>query len=165
MIHSKDIELAQRLADAAGEAIRPYYRADFATDRKADASPVTEADERAEQVIVEILSESLPDIPVVAEEACAAGRIPDTDSTFILVDPLDGTKEFINRRPDFTVNIALVEQGQQARQVVAQGLLQGLEQRQDPIGVANELHRPLNGQISGCRCAHTGFCKLVQKIT
>ena len=60
MIHSKDIELAQRLADAAGEAIRPFYRADFTTDRKADASPVTEADRAAEAAMRAILDAEAP---------------------------------------------------------------------------------------------------------
>ncbi|MBB4184221.1 3'(2'), 5'-bisphosphate nucleotidase [Sinorhizobium terangae] len=77
---------------------------------KDDRSPVTEADRRAEALILSELNRFAPDIPVVAEEEVAAGRVPKlARDTFILVDPLDGTKEFIGRRPDFTVNLALVE--------------------------------------------------------
>jgi 3'(2'), 5'-bisphosphate nucleotidase len=78
---------------------------------KQDASPVTAADQAAEAIILRHLAQSAPAIPVVAEEEVAAGRIPRTADEFFLVDPLDGTKEFIQRRGDFTVNIALVRNG------------------------------------------------------
>lgn len=99
------------MARQAGEVIMPYFRdPELATRRKADASPVTVADEEAEAVILAGLSALTPDIPVVAEEEVAAGRIPDVSGgRFWLVDPLDGTKEFVAKRPEFTVNIALVE--------------------------------------------------------
>jgi len=87
------------------------YRSDFATRRKDDASPVTEADERAEAHILAALRQLAPQFPIVAEEEVAAGRIPEVGRVFWLVDPLDGTKEFINRNDEFTVNIALVEDG------------------------------------------------------
>jgi 3'(2'), 5'-bisphosphate nucleotidase len=87
------------------------YRTDFAVRGKDDASPVTEADERAEALIVPALETLLPGVPVVAEEAVAAGRLPALGRRFWLVDPLDGTKEFINRNGEFTVNIALIEHG------------------------------------------------------
>ena len=80
------------LARAAGDAILAVYATDFAVRGKADASPVTEADERAEAVILAGLARLTPDIPVVAEEAVAAGRIPRVGERFWLVDPLDGTK-------------------------------------------------------------------------
>jgi 3'(2'), 5'-bisphosphate nucleotidase len=96
----------------AGKAIMDVYRAGPNTSYKADHSPVTEADERAEAIILAQLERYCPEIPVVAEESVAAGRIPDISGrSFILVDPLDGTKEFVNRREDFTVNIALIEDG------------------------------------------------------
>jgi 3'(2'),5'-bisphosphate nucleotidase len=94
---------------AAGEAIMAVYTSDFAVVWKGDSSPVTEADAQGEAIILAALARLLPDIPVIAEEEVAAGRIPETGGTFVLVDPLDGTKEFIERRGDFTVNIALVE--------------------------------------------------------
>ncbi|ATE62677.1 3'(2'),5'-bisphosphate nucleotidase [Thauera sinica] len=88
------------------------YETDFTVRGKDDASPVTEADERAEALIVPALDALLPGVPVVAEEAFAAGRIPSVAERFWLVDPLDGTKEFISRNGEFTVNIALVENGE-----------------------------------------------------
>ena len=106
------------LARAAGDAILAVYATDFAVRGKADASPVTEADERAEAVILAGLARLTPDIPVVAEEAVAAGRIPRVGERFWLVDPLDGTKEFINRNGEFTVNIALIEDGRPVLGVV-----------------------------------------------
>jgi 3'(2'), 5'-bisphosphate nucleotidase len=100
------------IARDAGKVILPYYRVDTAVDGKADGSPVTAADRAAEVVIIDALKKLTPDIPVVAEESVEAGRIPDVSGgRFWLVDPLDGTKEFINRRDDFTVNIGLVEDG------------------------------------------------------
>jgi 3'(2'), 5'-bisphosphate nucleotidase len=103
-------ELAQ-IARRAGAAILEVYRSDFQARAKDDASPVTEADERAEAIIVAALRELTPEIPVVAEEAVAAGRLPVVGDEFWLVDPLDGTKEFIGRNGEFTVNIALVQHG------------------------------------------------------
>jgi len=105
-------ELLRGMADAAvaaGAAIMAIYDSDFAVETKSDSSPVTAADAAGEAVILEALARLAPDIPVVAEEEAAAGRIPDTDGHFFLVDPLDGTKEFVSRNGDFTVNIALIE--------------------------------------------------------
>ena len=95
----------------AGELIMSIYATDFSIRDKADASPVTEADERAERTIVEALAALTPGVPIVSEEAAALGRIPSVGERFWLVDPLDGTKEFISRNGEFTVNIALIEQG------------------------------------------------------
>ena len=106
-------ELLRGLAEAAvaaGAAIMAIYDSDFAVETKSDSSPVTAADAAGEAVILEALARLAPDIPVVAEEEAAAGRIPDTAGLFFLVDPLDGTKEFISRNGDFTVNIALIEE-------------------------------------------------------
>jgi 3'(2'), 5'-bisphosphate nucleotidase len=95
----------------AGRVIMEIYATDFDVARKGDASPVTAADERAEAVILAGLARIAPGIPVVAEEEVAAGRVPQVGERFWLVDPLDGTKEFISRNGEFTVNIALVERG------------------------------------------------------
>jgi len=95
----------------AGRAICAVYRSGFEVQTKQDHSPVTAADHAAEAIILARLAEVAPAIPVVAEEQAAAGRIPETGTSFFLVDPLDGTKEFIQRRGDFTVNIALVRDG------------------------------------------------------
>ncbi len=107
-------ELLERLlpvARAAGAAILEVYATDFEIRTKADESPVTQADQRAEAAILPALADLTPDVPVIAEEAVAAGRVPAVAERFWLVDPLDGTKEFIQRNGEFTVNIALVENG------------------------------------------------------
>lgn len=106
------IEIFEKAALAAGRAILEIYQGASNVRSKPDRSPVTEADTRAEAIILAILAAELPDFPVVAEEAASAGQVPDTNgSSFLLVDPLDGTKEFIGRRPEFTVNIAMIEGG------------------------------------------------------
>ena len=99
------------LAVEAGAVIMSIYQADIEVSQKADQSPVTEADQQAEMVIVRALAHHWPDIPVVAEEKAAQGDVPEGGQVFFLVDPLDGTKEFIAKRDEFTVNIALVDQG------------------------------------------------------
>ena len=99
-------------AVAAGAAIMNIYAGDFATNRKADKSPVTEADVAAEAIILKALAALAPDIPVIAEEHAAVHGLPrEIGRRFFLVDPLDGTKEFIARNGEFTVNIALIEDG------------------------------------------------------
>ena len=106
--------LLSALIDAAlagAREVMAVYRTDFEVERKADDSPVSEADRRAEAAIVARLSAAMPDVPVVAEEAVSAGTIPAVGRRFFLVDPLDGTKEFVSRNGEFTVNIGLVEDG------------------------------------------------------
>jgi len=112
------IEALLGAAVAAGRAALDIYRAGFAVSQKADRTPVTEADHASERIILEHLARLAPDIPVVAEEAVAAGSIPRVGEEFFLVDPLDGTKEFIHRRGEFTVNIALIRRGAPALGVV-----------------------------------------------
>lgn len=109
-------EMVDRVRDItlrAGKAILEVYRSDFEVEHKGDASPVTVADQRAEELILAALRREVTDAwPIVAEEAVAAGDIPAVGgSPFWLVDPLDGTKEFIKRQGEFTVNIALIEDG------------------------------------------------------
>ena len=95
----------------AGRAAFAIYRGDFAVQTKEDNSPVTAADHAAEAIILARLAQAAAGIPVVAEEQMAAGKVPAQASTFFLVDPVDGTKEFIQKSGDFTVNIALVRDG------------------------------------------------------
>ncbi|WP_353471187.1 3'(2'),5'-bisphosphate nucleotidase CysQ [Salipiger sp. H15] len=104
------VAVIRRLALEAGDRIMEIYNSDdFEVKSKSDASPVTEADEAADALISAGLREAFPDIPLVTEEQADSH---DLDAmTFLIVDPLDGTKEFVNRRGDFTVNIALVEDG------------------------------------------------------
>jgi 3'(2'),5'-bisphosphate nucleotidase len=99
------------LALAAGREIMEVYGQNFTAKTKSDASPVTVADERSERVILAGLSSLDPETPVISEEAASAGKIPAVAQRFYLVDPLDGTKEFISRNGEFTVNIALIENG------------------------------------------------------
>lgn len=99
------------LARAAGRAVMEVYASDFSVSGKADASPVTEADVRAEAIIVAGLKGLAPSVTIVAEEAMAAGAAPQLGPMFWLVDPLDGTREFVSRNGEFTVNIALIEHG------------------------------------------------------
>jgi 3'(2'), 5'-bisphosphate nucleotidase len=97
-------------ARAAAREIMRIYAGDLGERTKADKSPVTDADHAAEEIIVRGLRALTPDNPVVAEEEMAAGRVPKLNGgPFWLVDPLDGTKEFIKRNGEFTVNIALIE--------------------------------------------------------
>jgi len=102
----------------AGAVVMRHYEAGVEARKKEDSSPVTAADEDAEKYILERLLKLSPDVPVVAEESVAAGRTPKVASHFFLVDPLDGTKEFINRNGEFTVNIAEVASGIAIRGVV-----------------------------------------------
>ena len=104
------LEAIRGAALRAGAAILDVYAQPFAVERKADASPVTRADELAEAIILEALRRATPTIPIVAEELCAADGIPTSaPERFWLVDPLDGTKEFIAGNGEFTVNIALID--------------------------------------------------------
>lgn len=98
----------EALARAAGALVLEVYATAFAVRGKADLSPVTLADERAEALITPALQALRPGWPVVAEEAAACGQAPAAAPCFWLVDPLDGTREFVARNGEFTVNIALV---------------------------------------------------------
>ena len=102
----------ERLALEAGAKAMTVYAGPFAIDAKGDASPVTEADRLGEEIILAGLGAVAPEIPVLAEEAASRGTIPALGHEFFLVDPLDGTKEFITKTGEFTVNIALVRGGE-----------------------------------------------------
>jgi 3'(2'), 5'-bisphosphate nucleotidase len=107
------LEAVAAIARRAGARIMDVYQGSFQVGGKDDGSPVTLADQVAEALILEELVRIDPSIPVVAEESVAAGRVPDVSGgRFWLVDPLDGTKEFISRNGEFTVNIALIANGE-----------------------------------------------------
>jgi 3'(2'), 5'-bisphosphate nucleotidase len=113
-LSSEHLRLVDDIAEAAreaGEAILAIVRRGFEVESKQDASPVTEADRAAELVILAALARAAPGVPVIAEEEVAAGRIPAHDEIYFLVDPLDGTKEFVRGGDDYTVNIGLIERG------------------------------------------------------
>lgn len=116
-----DLEPLLATARRAGDAILEVYGTAFAVDVKDDASPLTEADRRSNEVILEALQAHFPDIPVISEETRALPYAERADwERCWLVDPLDGTKEFIKRNGEFTVNIALVEHGEPVAGVVFQ---------------------------------------------
>lgn len=96
---------------AAGAETMRYFRSGVQTETKADGSPVTLADQAAEKILLAGLERAAPGVPVVAEEAMAAGEAPNLAASFFLVDPLDGTREFINGRDEFTINIGLITSG------------------------------------------------------
>ena len=100
-----------QIAVDAGAVVMQVYRTGATMRRKADSSPVCEADELAEALILRELAGFVPGTPILAEEAAARGDKPELDGRFILVDPVDGTKEFLGRNGEFTVNIALIHHG------------------------------------------------------
>lgn len=95
----------------AGDEIERIYAEGCAAEEKQDGSPVTVADRHAELIILRRLAEAFPDVPVLAEEEACAGRIPELGRRFFCVDPLDGTRGFVARNGEFTVNIGLIEEG------------------------------------------------------
>ena len=105
--HLVDVMIEAALA--AGDEIERLYVEGCEAEEKLDGSPVTIADRHAELIILERLARAFPDIPVLAEEEACAGRIPELGTRFFCVDPLDGTKGFVGRTGEFTVNIALIE--------------------------------------------------------
>jgi 3'(2'), 5'-bisphosphate nucleotidase len=112
---SVDAELGRALADIveeAGAEIMPLWRSELAVDRKADSSPVTEADRRGEALILKRLAERFPGVPVISEEdASQVGTPEQIGARFFLVDPLDGTKAFVRGEEHWTVNIGLIQDG------------------------------------------------------
>lgn len=117
MDHSTLVPAIRRLALEAGDRIMEIYNSpEFEVKSKSDSSPVTEADEAADAIIAAGLRAAFPDVALITEEQAASHGL--SASTFLIVDPLDGTKEFIQRRGDFTVNIAYVENGVPLRGVV-----------------------------------------------
>jgi 3'(2'), 5'-bisphosphate nucleotidase len=104
-------EAFSSIAREAGAVIMEVYASAAMARLKADRSPVTAADELAETVILRRLEGILPGVPVIAEESVSKGIVPEAGRRFLLVDPLDGTKEFLSRNGEFTVYIALVEDG------------------------------------------------------
>lgn len=112
-------ELAE-ICEAAARLILPLWRSGLAVTHKADESPVTEADHRAEALILEALRARFPDIPIISEEDAAQFGTPDAiGPRFFLVDPLDGTKAFVRGDPHFTVNIGLIQDGRPVAGAVA----------------------------------------------
>ena len=113
-------EILAGIVVEAAQLILPLWRSGLTVEAKADESPVTEADRRAERLILERLATAFPGVPVVSEEDAAEFGTPDAIAArFFLVDPLDGTKAFIRGDPNFTVNIGLIEAGRPVAGAVA----------------------------------------------
>ena len=145
------IEALLAAAVAAGRATLDIYHAGFTVTQKADQSPVTAADHASEKIILEHLGRLSPTVPVVAEESVAAGSIPQVRAEFFLVDPLDGTKEFIHRRGEFTVNIALIRRGAPALGVVYAPVGGGLYAGNVATGHAFRCFHPADASAAGAR--------------
>lgn len=101
-----ELELLGQIALKAGTVVMQHYQTGSPVRTKSDLSPVTDADEQAERLILEALARHYPDVPVAAEEQAASGKLAPPKERFFLVDPLDGTKEFLKANGEFTVNIA-----------------------------------------------------------
>ena len=119
MLEKIALEEIVEVAKEAGEAIMEIYQKDFDVEYKEDSSPLTEADKRAHAIIASRLAEMYPDIPILSEEGKS---IPYQErkkwSSYWCVDPIDGTKEFIKKNDEFTVNIALIQKGEPVLGVV-----------------------------------------------
>lgn len=140
-----DSLLANRLADAAGAAIRPFFRADFAHEAKADTSPVTEADRAAEAAIRAILDKECPDDAIIGEEY---GTKEGTSGRSWVIDPIDGTVSFMAGRPIFGTLIALMQDGWPVM-----GLLDQCISGERWLGIAGQ-GTTLNGKpVKTRRCA------------
>ena len=115
-----DMDFLKATAREAGEAILEVYRTDFDVESKSDDSPLTEADLRAHRIITRRLTERYPETPVLSEESSEQADYQTRKGwrSYFLVDPLDGTKEFVKRNGQFTVNIALIEGGRPTAGVV-----------------------------------------------
>ncbi|MCY7279355.1 MAG: 3'(2'),5'-bisphosphate nucleotidase CysQ [Sphingomonas bacterium] len=111
MSDSELLEACVIAAQAAGAEILKLVAAGYVVETKSDLSPVTICDRAAEAIILTALAEAAPGVPVIAEEEVAEGRIPAHGDTYFLVDPLDGTKEFVRGGDDYTVNIGLIVDG------------------------------------------------------
>lgn len=117
----EDTKLVSALVPAvieAGALILEIRQRGLSVEQKSDLSPVTEADRAAEEILLKALRKIAPGVPVIAEEAVAGGNLPDVGDEFFLVDPLDGTKEFINGGDDFTVNIGLIRNSEPVMGIV-----------------------------------------------
>ncbi|KQV83757.1 3'(2'),5'-bisphosphate nucleotidase CysQ [Rhizobium sp. Root1220] len=112
------LETFEKAALEAGKAIMEVFASGCPSRKKTDHSPVTIADEQAERIIIAHLERDFPSVPIIAEEAVAAGNVPTIDTSFFLVDPLDGTREFLDRRREFTVNIAYIQNGRPVAGIV-----------------------------------------------
>lgn len=155
------LQQVRRIAVAAGEAILTVYQRDFAVEQKDDDSPLTEADLAAHHLILAELTKLTPDVPVLSEEAA---DIPWSErqqwTEYWLVDPLDGTKEFIKRNGEFTVNIALIQQGEPVLGVIHAPVLDKTYAAAEGLGAT----RQQDGLTETIRVASTPSAGEVVKV-
>ena len=158
-------ELLADIVEEAGAGIMPLWRSGLQVDRKADSSPVTEADRRGEALILQRLSEHFPGVPVISEEDASAFGTPDRiGPRFFLVDPLDGTKAFIRGEEHWTVNIGLIQDQRPVAGAVCapawgrtwHTASAGARRREIGKGAATPMHvRPWPGSGAICLISHT----------
>lgn len=148
-----DTELLQKLKklmEAADSAILEIYHSDhFGAEIKGDNSPVTKADLAAHHILVKELAELTPNIPIVSEEDPSSLSMPKENDTYWLIDPLDGTKEFIKRNDEFTCNLALIENGHPTLGFVSIPAKEELYFGGKQLGAFLQ-----SGQLSPCRIKH-----------
>ena len=159
MDYDRLVPVIRRLALEAGDAIMEIYNSDdFEVKAKSDESPVTAADEAADALIAAGLAASFPDVLIVTEEQ--ADSHAESASSFLIVDPLDGTKEFIKRRGEFTVNIAYVQEGEPKRGVVYAPAKNRLfytdthGQTVEELPGPNGFHKQLPGEVHTLTVSH-----------
>lgn len=131
-----------RLAAEAGRLILSLSEGGLEVRTKTDSSPVTNADMRAEEMLLEGLARILPGVPVLAEEQAAGGYVPDVSGSFLVIDPLDGTKEYLAGRAEYTVNIGLVEGGRPRLGILSVPALGRIYWGVVGAGAARALHAP-----------------------
>ena len=152
-----DAELTRQLielVERAGDAILEIYRTDFSVDIKTDNSPLTQADLAAHRIIAAELAQLTPEIPLLSEESRPPSYTQRKSwSRYWLVDPLDGTKEFVNKNGEFTVNIALIDDHRSVFGVVGvpvQGLVYtGDLERGEAYCYHNGARERLHGRVMG----------------
>lgn len=155
-----------QIAVQAAVPIMEFFQSDGKAQHKNDGSPVTEADLASERIILAALAAQLPAIPVVSEEEAAAGLTPAVHGRFILVDPLDGTREFVHRRKEFGVNIGLIENGVAiAGAIYAPALdqlwLGGTTARKLTIRPGEDLSKARNSHLISTRTPPEGALRVV----
>ncbi len=161
------------ICEAAAQLILPLWRSGLTVIKKADHSPVTEADQRAEVLILKHLAERFPGVPVISEEDASEFGTPDAiGPRFFLVDPLDGTKAFVRGDPNFTVNIGLIEDGRPVAGAVAAPSTEetwftsaGKTLKRVNGGSARPVHvRPWRADQALALVSHTATADQIQKL-
>jgi len=138
-INTALLKSVEEIAREASTAILNIYARDFSIQEKDDKSPLTEADAAAHTLISERLSALTPSLPILSEEDVAGFPGPDSAGRYWLVDPLDGTKEFIKRNGEFTANIALIENGRPVLGVVLAPVLDTIYSAAQGIGAFKQI--------------------------